>query len=772
MDRQDLASAIASHQAGRLSDAEAVYLSCLARDAADRDATFYLAGLRLQQGRGEEAETLLRRLLAIRPDDAPAWMQLGLAARSRGAFADALPCLERAVHLQDASPAAHYNLGVVLALLGRTQEALLSFERAVLLKPHYALAHSNRGAALARLGRWADAVASCERALSLNPSLVDAHANRGAALIELGLLSEAIESLQRTLVLAPEHVDAWLGRGNALQRLGRLEEAEANWRQALAQNANAKVSDPKARAKYLNNLGTTLLDQGRVAEAGVIFGEALATAPDFSDAQSNLLLSFDQAGNLDAMAQGLADAVVRFPDNAELHARYGRVLCDTGRTAEALVAYRRAVMLEPENLSRRSAMIITILYLPEPCALDFHTELEAFDRAARAQSGREGPERVTVPAGPHATQQFAHPRSPSGRLRIGYVSADLRLHSVAYFLEPVLESHDRGSVEIFCYHCAPQEDEVTSRIKVQCEHWRACSSLPDKDLARLIESDSIDVLIDLSGHTAGNRLGVFARRPAPIQLSWLGFPGDTGLGSIDGYIGDALVAPQGAKVIRLAPTFSCYRPSRHAPAVAPAPMMKNGYVTFGSFNNLVKLSEPAVALWSRILREIDGSRLILKHQALKGEQTARRVKSRFAMHGVEAERLHILPWDASLDAHFGHYDLVDIGLDPFPYCGVTTTCEALWMGVPVISLVGDRFAGRTGLSLLSAIGHPEWAVATEDDYVNQVKALCSSPSTLARLRSTLRDHVAVSPLTDARAFTSALESALIALNSGVRPRRD
>jgi len=770
MNQQELARAIAWHQQGRLSEAEAGYLTCLAQDSTNRDATYYLAGLRQQQGLVDEAERLLRGLVARKPDDGPAWLRLGVVARERGGLDAAVSCFERARQLQDANPAAHYNLGVTLAELGRAHEALVCFERAIVVQPGYAIAHANRGATLARMDRWADALASCERALALNPALVDAHANRGLVLVELGRLLEALESFRETLALAPGHVDAWLGRGTALRRLGRLEEAEDNWRQALAQSANAQRTDASARSKYCNHLGVALLDRGQIYEAQGSFRQALADAPDFLDAQFNLLRSVDLAGDPDASMHSHADALRRFPNNAEFHALYGKSLMAAGRPTEALAAYRQAVALEPGNLSRRSAVISTLLYLPDTGERELHSETQAFDRAARAKSAGELPAAQRVqpapdvpPDSPQVSAKARRKFATGNRLRIGYVSADLRQHSVAYFLEPVLEFHDRARVEIFCYSSSSHEDHVTARIKSHSEHWRACPALSDPELARLIESDGIDILIDLSGHTAGNRLGLFATRPAPLQLSWLGFPGDTGLSAIDGYLGDALVAPQEANVVRLAPTFSCYRPAHDAPDVAPAPAQKNGYVTFGSFNNLAKLSEPAVALWSRLLHEVPDSRLVLKHHALSGEGTAEWLRSRFQMQGIAPWRLQMLPWDASLGAHYRHYDVIDIGLDPFPYCGVTTTCEALWMGVPVVSLVGERFAGRVGLSLLSAIGHPEWAVTTENDYIKQVAALSSSPLALAELRSDLRRQVADSALTDARGFTATLEGALMSL---------
>jgi len=559
----------------------------------------------------------------------------------------------------------------------------------------------------------------------------------------------AAHHYRRVLAINPENVQALINLGNMLSDLRQHAEA-------LETLAKAQRLAPHIDGLHLN-LAVAYQAAGRLPEAIAYCRRAVAAMPRSKEARATLTTMLKEAGNLDNYVQALAESVEAFPDSADFHAQYGGALVAVGRPADAVQFHRRAVALEPDKLVRRSALIGAMMYLPDLDDRELQAELNAFEQAAAARAQDEGA--IAVPA-----------LSPSGRgdrLRIGYVSADLREHSVAYFIEPVLEAHDRTRVEIFAYSNSAEEDYVTARIKSHCEHWRACSELSEQELERLIRADGIDILIDLSGHTAGHRLGVFARRPAPIQLSWLGFPCRTGLRGIAGYIGDALVTPTGEDAaVKLEPTFNCYRPSQYASEVATAPVLKNRYITFGSFNNLAKLSEPAVGLWSRVLTEVPASRLLLKSRGLEGEITAAWVKSRFEGHGVDPERLQFLPRDESLDEHFRQYSLVDIGLDPFPYCGVTTTCEALWMGVPVVSLVGHRFAARTGLTLLSAIGHPEWAASSEDGYVEQVKALCASPDELALVRASLRSRIADSPLMDARGLTRNLETALIALAAG------
>jgi predicted O-linked N-acetylglucosamine transferase (SPINDLY family) len=347
-------------------------------------------------------------------------------------------------------------------------------------------------------------------------------------------------------------------------------------------------------------------------------------------------------------------------------------------------------------------------------------------------------------------------------LRIGYVSPDLRNHSVAYFFEPVLDRHDREGFEIFCYHLAAGEDGVTQRLKASGAQWRNCFGEADEAIARRIRDDGIDILVDLAGHTANQRLGVFARKPAAVQMSWLGFPSTIGLPAIDYRITDMQVDLPGYEAfnvetpLRLPFSYFCYRPGP-APQVAPPPCLSRGSVTFGSFNNLSKLSLAAIGLWSRVLLAVPGSTLLLKGKGL-GEAGARgRVEQAFAQCGVPAERLDLNGWENSAESHLARYHDVDIALDSYPYNGATTTCEALWMGVPVVSLAGRSHASRMGLSLLTAAGLAELACADEAGFVVAAAALAVDHDRLAAWRQSMRERLQASPLMDERGFTRALE---------------
>jgi len=554
---------------------------------------------------------------------------------------------------------------------------------------------------------------------------------------------EAISNLRAALLLEPRNVPALVELGNRLHDSGRHGEALTALQQALA------IAPDLVGLKL--NIALALQASDRLDEAIDHCRQVAASARDSAAARCTLATLLRLAGDLEEAEIALRAAVSIEPLNAVAHFERGNVLSSLGRSTDAVQAYERAITLAPANPAYRSALILSLLYLSDGGDPRLQQQMRQFDAIISA---------------PHVRVPIQRPALRFGRnsrLRLGYVSADLREHSVAYFLEPVLEAHDRDRVEVFCYSCSDAKDSVTLRLKSLSEHWQQAGSLNDAALAQQIRDDRIDVLIDLSGHTAGNRLGVFAQRPAPLQITWLGYPGDTGLRAIDGFIGDGVVDAKSPALIRLPQVFSCFRPFEGAPPVVPTPAVDEQCITLGSFNNLAKVSDTTVALWARVLNEIPGCRLLLKHRSFQGEGMRGWVRRRFAVHGVDAQRLELVPREADAASHLAQYGRVDISLDPFPYCGVTTTCESLWMGVPVVSLAGAHFSSRTGLSLLRAVGREEWVAHDEDGYVERIRALSADPERLSAIRVKLRNAVASSALVDARTLTRALEEALVAL---------
>jgi predicted O-linked N-acetylglucosamine transferase (SPINDLY family) len=377
----------------------------------------------------------------------------------------------------------------------------------------------------------------------------------------------------------------------------------------------------------------------------------------------------------------------------------------------------------------------------------------------------------------HVGQQFERPiarfaqragenENSARPLRIGYVSPDFRQHSVAHFIEPVLAAHDKKKFEVFCYYNDTVSDDTTLRIQSLVPHWRVLAELSDHDAARKVQEDKIDILVDLAGHTNRNSLMMFARKPAPLQATWLGYPNTTGFSCMDYRITDALCDPVGMtdalhteKLIRLPDCFSCFTPPAQSPTVGALAALHGDGIMFGSFNYFIKMNEQVIETWARILARVANSRLTLKYRSLNSESVQTVVRTAFAKHGVTRERLVLLGNDASQLDHLARYNSIDIALDPFPYNGTTTTCDALWMGVPVIALAGRTHVARVGVSQLTNIGLSEFIAADVDSYVDIAVALANDLPRLTQLRGSLRERMKISPLMDAPRFTRNLERA-------------
>jgi predicted O-linked N-acetylglucosamine transferase (SPINDLY family) len=427
------------------------------------------------------------------------------------------------------------------------------------------------------------------------------------------------------------------------------------------------------------------------------------------------------------------------------------VLKAQGRMKEALVQYRQALDLNPAMAGAHSDMLLALNYDPPDTAsmLDEHVKWGR-------RHGYAGPN----------TFQHRNSRETDRPLRVGYVSPDLHKHAVTFFFEPLLAHHDRSKIVPVCYSLGRKSDEVTVRLHSAAAEWRNAFAMNDEQLAGQIHADRIDILVDLAGHMGENRLPVFSKKAAPIQVSWLGYPNTTGLTAIDYRLTDAVVDPPGQtdrfhteRLIRLPRGFLCYQPPASAPPVGPLPVLAAGAVTFGSFNNLSKIASGTIEAWSEILRAVPGSRLLLKNASFTDIPTREPYYRMFEEHGIGRERLDFRGIHLELTDHQLAYHEADIALDTFPYNGTTTTCEALWMGVPVVALAGDRHAGRVGVSILTQLGLTDLIADSSRDYVRIAVELANDRARLSGLRNSLRQRMADSPLCDATSFARAVEDA-------------
>jgi len=554
-----------------------------------------------------------------------------------------------------------------------------------------------------------------------------------------GQPAEAERLYRQILEADPRH-------GEALQQLallarnhGYLEEAEGLLRQAVA-------AAPR-NAEFHNTLGTVYAALGKSAEAEQAYRLAIKRRAGYAQAMSNLAaLLNDALRHAEAIEWAGRAAAIR-PDYAPALNNLALALTRQGRVEEAVQAYRRCVAAEPRRWPLWSNLLVGMHYLPEV------TAQELFEMHLHV--GRGLSEGLGTPA-PHANR-----RDAGRRLRVGYVSADFRMHSVAHFALPILENHDRSAVEVFCYSDVTHPDAVTERAKSLADGWRPIGGLSDDAAAQAVRQDAIDILVDLSGHMSG-RLALFARKPAPLQLTYLGYPDTTGLPAMDYRLTDSVADPAGEadrfateKLIRIDPCAWCYAPVHATPEVA-AP--RSGAITFGSFNILAKLSAPTLETWGSLLRELPGSRLKLKSFAANEPAVREQLARGLRDQGIEPARLEVLGHQDDAREHLARYGEIDIALDPFPYNGTTTTCEALWMGVPVVTLAGARHAGRVGASLLRGVGLEELIAKDRESYVAATLALASDRSRLAGLRAELRGRMQRSPLMDAAGFCRRLEA--------------
>ena len=771
--------ALQHHHAGRLPDAEALYRQILAIQPNHADALRLLGLIAHQTGRHDLAADRIRQSIALHPGNAVAHSNLGAVCRALGRFDEAVTAFRRTIELKPDFPDAQTSLGIALATLGRGDEAIVAFRAALQIKPDSPEAHNNLGNALRERGRYDDAIAACHRALELKPNFPEAQLNLGVALAAQGQLEDAIAAYRRALQIKPDFPEAHNNLANALKESGRFGEAVAACRRALelkpdfpeahnnlaaALAAQGQLDDAIAayrRALQIrpnlpeahNNLGNALREAGRLDEAFAACLRALELKPGFPEAQNSLGSTLRERGQLDEAIASYRQALQLKPGYARARYNLGIALTDRGELEEAISAYRRALQVRPHDAEMHSHLIL---------ALHLHPRQ---DNAAIFEEHQRWNRHFSDPLKPFL-QPHPNDRNPDRPLRIGYVSADFRYHPVGRFVLPLLERHDRRQFEILCYSGTRKPDATTARLRSQAVVWRDTLGVPDTRFAEMIRDNAVDILVDLSLHTAGNRLPLFALQPAPVQVAWLGYPGSTGLPTIAYRLTDTRTEPpenesawSSEERIRLPDCSCCYQPPAESPEINDLPALTTGSITFGSLNNFAKMHDGVLALWARLLQAVKGSRLLLR--CPEGEAQAR-VRAFLTAQGITTDRLEMVGI-VSPREYLALYHRIDLGLDPFPYNGMTTTCDALWMGVPVLTLPGPPPSSRTGLSLLSAIGLPEFAAPSEAACIRIATELAGNFPRLAALRATLRSRMLSSPLMDAPRFAQNVEAAYRAM---------
>ena len=600
------------------------------------------------------------------------------------------------------------------------------------------------GLKLHQAGRFAEAEVWYRRVLAAQPNHADALHLLGTVAHQVGRHDEAVAAYRQAISITPDRAEAHSNLGVALKKQGKLDEAVAAYRQAIS------IKPDYAEAH--SNLGVALQEQGKLDAAVAACRQAISIKPDYAKAHSNLGVALQEQGKLDEAVAACRQAISIKPDYAKAHSNLGGALQEQGKLDEAVAAYRQAISIKPDYAEAFSNLLFCLNYDDKSTA----DQLFAAHREWDERYGWQVP-RPTA---------YANDREVGRQLKIGYLSPDFRSHSVAYFVEPLLKGHDRQAVKVFCYAEVTRPDAITARLQGLADHWLVTVGLSDNELAERIRTDGIDILVDLAGHTANNRLRVFARKPAPVQATWLGYPNTTGLEAIDYRLVDAVTDPPGEAyawasefLVRLEGGFLCYGGLKGGPEPRVPSCLTAGTVTFGSFNNPAKVSAATFDAWAMLLSRLPQARLLLKGKPFADAGASALFLAQLGERGVAAERVELIALLPGAAAHLAIYHRVDVALDLFPYNGTTTTCEALWMGVPVVTLRGDRHAGRVGASLLSQIGLLDLIANSVEEYVEIAVALASDPARLIDLRRSLRPRMAASSLCDGRAFARKIEAA-------------
>jgi protein O-GlcNAc transferase len=704
-----------------------------------KEPTLELAKQHFLAGRYLEAESVLKNLHQLDPDNADILQLLGVVSHSLGKSADSLPLLQRAVKLNPTKADFLCNLGLVLNACGKHEESISAFRKALKLQPLLAPAWSNLGSVQTEAGELDDAISSLRRALELQPNYPDAQCNLGNALRKAGKPVEAIAAYRQAIAQQPQHVRAY-------NNLGVVYQEEGLWEDALLAVKQAVALRPQYSQAYVS-LGNLLQEMNRFDEAAAAFRQALSLRPNYSIAAYNMGNALHCAGRMEEAIAAFQHAISLQPDYADAYHNLANVLHGVGRLDETIDAYDRAIALRPDH----SGMAGTRLY-----TICFH---DRYDAAMILRDSQDWNRRFADPL-KNEIRPHENNRDPNRKLRIGYVSPDFRRHCQAFFTIPLLSHHDHSKFEIICYADVSKMDHVSREIQKYSDGWKSTVGMSDAQVAQMIRADQVDVLVDLTMHMSAAKPLVFARKPAPVQVAWLAYPGTTGIAAMDYRLTDPYLDPAGSydadyaeKSFRLPHTFWCYDPLKREPPVNSLPAMSNGFITFGCLNNFCKLTDPTLALWSKVLGAIPTSRLILLAPlGLHRQKVLDQLK-------VQPDRVEFLAFQPR-PQYLQTYHRIDLGLDTFPYNGHTTSLDSLWMGVPVVSLMGKTVVSRAGFSQTSNLGLADELVAkTDDQFVEIAKKLSGDLNHLNQLRSTLRQKMERSPLMDAERFAKDIEAA-------------
>ncbi|GMJ13925.1 SPINDLY [Hibiscus trionum] len=776
-------------------DALAIYSSVLEKDGGCVEAHIG-KGICLQmQNMGRPAFESFAEAIKLDPQNACALTHCGILYKDEGRLADAAESYQKALRADPSyKPAAEClaivltDLGTSLKLAGNTQEGIQKYYEALKIDPHYAPAYYNLGVVYSEMMQYDTALGCYEKAALERPMYAEAYCNMGVIYKNRGDLESAIACYERCLAVSPNFEIAKNNMAIALTDLGTkvklegdINQGVAYYKKALYYNwhyADAMYNLGVAYGEMLkfdmavvfyelafhfnphcaeacNNLGVIYKDRDNLDKAVECYQLALSIKPNFSQSLNNLGVVYTVQGKMDAAAIMIEKAIIANPTYAEAYNNLGVLYRDAGNISMAVTAYEQCLKIDPDSRNAGQNRLLAMNYTNEG---DDDKLFEAHRDWGR-RFMRLYPQ----------YDSWDTPKDPDRPLVIGYVSPDYFTHSVSYFIEAPLIYHDYGKYQVVVYSAVVKADAKTNRFREKVIKkggvWRDIYGIDEKKVASMVRDDRIDILVELTGHTANNKLGTMACRPAPVQVTWIGYPNTTGLPTIDYRITDSLADPPGTKqkhveeLVRLPECFLCYTPSPEAGPISPTPALSNGFITFGSFNNLAKITPKVLQVWAKILCAVPNSRLVVKCKPFCCDSVRQKFLSALEQLGLESLRVDLLPLILLNHDHMQAYSLMDISLDTFPYAGTTTTCESLYMGVPCVTMAGSVHAHNVGVSLLSKVGLGHLIAKNEDEYVKSALQLASDITALQNFRLSLRDLMSKSPVCDGQNFISGLEAA-------------
>ncbi len=658
-----------------------------------------------------EAENIYRKVLEKTPNQEIALHHLGLILHQKGESKRGITLIEKALSIKPDYEYALNNIGKIYLDLGNWDIAAINFKKAINYKPDFDIAHNNYANAMLFKGRINEAITAYQKTLSVNPKYAEAAFNLGSAYKALGNIQKAISSYERAIAINPKYAEAYNNLGNIFSDIYEYDAAQNNLNEAIRLKSDFAYAH--------NNLGNVYKDLNRFSEAMECFNKSININKNFAEAYNNL----------------------------------GNVLKDLGKYNEAIEYYNKAIKIRAGYTEARSNILFVLNFL----------SVESQKIVTEAKNYGELVKSLTK-----GTREWKKPLKSPSELKIGFVSGDLNNHPVGHFIENLIVTiakNENSKLKLIAYYNQLYKDNVTERIKKSFYKWHSVYNLSDQELAALIRKDEINILIDLSGHSAKNRLPVFAWKPAPIQASWLGYFATTGVNEIDYFIADKWTAPKSEeqhfteKIWRLPETYWCFTQPAENTSIDALPALKNKFITFGCFNDLSKINSSIISLWSRIMHEVPNSKLFLKNKQASDLKIRKNTLSSFSKHGICTDRI-IMEGYTPRAEYLESYNRVDIALDPFPYPGGTTTIEGLWMGVPIITKKGNRFLSHAGETIANNAGLQNWIAKSDDDYVEKAIINSSDFDRLNKLRLNLRSQVISSPLFYSKRFSQVFEEAV------------